>query len=142
MVDMSVTPALSIMELVAQQDAATLLPIIQQHVRPGTIDLWAAYNNVQRLLSVVQYQTFIESATGVHIQHRESYWNRVKTKIKKLTGCHDQMLSSYLDEFMWCVMAGQLQKLHEACTGILHSGIPCDLLTDSLLVPLQFSIIY
>ena len=38
---------LGVVELVAQRDAATLLPIIQQHVRPGTIvwsDMWTANN--------------------------------------------------------------------------------------------------
>ena len=85
-------------------------PIIQQHVRPGTIvwsDMWAAYNRVQHLPPVAQHQTvnhsieFVNSATGVHTQNIESYWNRVKTKIKRMKGVHDHMMSSYLDEFMW-----------------------------------------
>ena len=110
MVDTSLTPALGVMQLVAQRDAATLLPIIQQHVRPGTIvwsDMWAAYNRVQHLPPVAQHQTvnhsieFVNSATGVHTQNIESYWNRVKTKIKRMKGVHDHMMSSYLDEFMW-----------------------------------------
>ena len=60
MVDTSLTPALGVMELVAQQDAATILPIIQQHVCPGTIVwsvMWAAYNRVQYLPPVAQHQT-------------------------------------------------------------------------------------
>ena len=58
MVNTSLTPALGVMQLVAQRDAATLLPIIQQHVRPGTIvwsDMWAAYNRVQHLPPVAQH---------------------------------------------------------------------------------------
>ena len=37
------------MEVIDKRDAATLLPIIQQHTRPGTIihsDHWAAYRDL------------------------------------------------------------------------------------------------
>jgi len=44
---------------------------------------------------------FVEPSTGVHTQHVESYWNRVKTKLKRMKGCHGHQLPSYLDEFMW-----------------------------------------
>ena len=88
----------------------TLLPIIQQHVRPGTIiwgDEWAAYRRVQQLPAVTQHATvnhsieFVNPVTGVHTQHVESYWNRVKIKFKRMRGVQDTMLSSYLDEYMW-----------------------------------------
>ena len=36
------------------------------------------------------------------MQHVESYWNRIKTKLKRMKGCHAKQLPSYLDEFMWC----------------------------------------
>ena len=36
-VDISTRPATEYMQLVAQRNAATLLPIIQQHVHPGTV---------------------------------------------------------------------------------------------------------
>ncbi len=38
---------------------------------------------------------------GVHTQNIESYWNRVKTKLKRMRGCHGTEIDSYLDEFMW-----------------------------------------
>ena len=31
----------------------------------------------------------------------ESYWNRIKGKFKSMKGVHEDMLSSYVDEFMW-----------------------------------------
>ena len=110
--DTSHTPALGVMTLVARRDAATLLPVIQQHVQPGTIvwsDEWAAYNSVQQLPPVAQHQSesvnhsieFVNPSTVVHTQNIESYWNRVKTKFKRMKGVHEQMLSSYFDEFMW-----------------------------------------
>ena len=116
MVDTSHEPALGVMELVPSRDARTLLPIIQQHVRPGTIiwsDEWRAYRQVQSIPAVAQYQTvnhsvtFVDPTTGVHTQHIESYRNRVKAKFKRMKGVHEEMLSSYMDEFMWRKRHGQ-----------------------------------
>ena len=98
------------MELVQRRDAATLLPIIQAHVLPNTTifsDEWSAYNQIQQLPNVLSHQTvnhslhFVDPATGVHTQNVESYWNRVKTKFKRMKGVHLHQLPSYLDEFMW-----------------------------------------
>ena len=110
MVDVSHSPALGFMQVVPRRDAATLLPIIQQHLHSGTevhSDEWAAYRQVQHLPPVTQHLTvnhsitFINHTTGTHTQNIESYWNRVKTKFKRMKGVHEEMLSSYLDEFMW-----------------------------------------
>ena len=105
MVNTSYTPGLGVMEVVATRDAATLLHY-PQHVRPGTI-IWSD-QCLQLLASVAQHETvnhsieFVNLTTEVHTQNVESYWNRVKTKIKRMKGVHHQMVSSYLDEFMWC----------------------------------------
>ena len=110
MVDTSQTPALGYMEIVPDRSAATLLPIIQAHILPGTIihsDEWAAYQRVASLPNVAQYDTvnhsveFVNSTTGAHTQNIESYWNRSKTRFKAMRGCHADMIPSYLDEFMW-----------------------------------------
>ena len=110
MVDTSHHPALGYMEIVQHRNAATLLPIIQAHTAPGTIvhsDEWAAYNRVQGLPNVASYGvvnhsvTFVDPTTGVHTQHVESYWGRIKKKLKRMKGCHAHQLPSYLDEFMW-----------------------------------------
>ena len=85
------------------RSAANLLPIIQQHVRSGTIvhsDKWAAYNHVQHLSSVGQHRVvnhslhFVDPATSVHTQLGESYWNRVKMNFKQLKGVHTWTSSS------------------------------------------------
>ena len=109
MCDTSTDPALGYMEIVYTRDAATLLPIIQAHVNPGTViwsDSWAAYNNIINLPPVQGHSTVNHSiefvtASGVHTNHIESYWNRAKIKLKRMRGCHRSQLPSYLDEFMW-----------------------------------------
>ena len=77
---------------------------------PGTIihsDMWSAYRRVQSLPNVASHGTvnhsveFVNSVTGVHTQNIESYWNRVKTKLKRMKGVCPDQLASYLDEFMW-----------------------------------------
>ena len=74
-------------------DATTLLPIINRHIAPGTTvwsDQWAAYNSVASLSNVNRHTTvnhsieFVNTVTGVHTQNIESYWNRVKVKLKRM----------------------------------------------------------
>ena len=110
MVDTSQSPAIGYMELVPDRTQATLLPaIIQAHTNPGTTiwsDEWAAYRRVAALPNVASHSTVNHSLTfvsgsGTHTQNIESYWNRVKTKLKRMKGCHGDQVPSYLDEFMW-----------------------------------------
>ena len=107
------------MEIVATRDAATLLPIINAHVAPGTevwSDKWSAYNRVGSLPNVSQHRTinhsdnFVDPVTGVHTNHIESYWNRVKHKFKRMKGCSRTMLDGYLDEFMWRERYGSTRR--------------------------------
>ena len=98
------------MELVPRWNAATLLPIIQQHIHPGTTihsDDWAAYNRVASIPGVAGHQVvnhslhFVDPVTGVNTQTVESYWNRVKRKFKRMMGVSSNQLALHLDEFMW-----------------------------------------
>ena len=127
--DTSFTPALGYMEMVQRRDTATLLPIIQAHTRTGTIihsDEWAAYNRVQSLPTISLHQTvnhsveFVNSTTGTHTQNVESYWNRSKTKIKRMKGCHLHMIPNYLDEFMWRERHGKTASHGQALDSIIR----------------------
>lgn len=125
--DVSQSPALGYMEVVQRRNAATLLPIIQQHVAPGSIihsDQWAAYNSVSSLPNVSSHGTvnhtlhFVDPTTGVHTQNVESYWSRVKVKLKRMKGCAAHQLTSYLDEFMWKERHGTTRR--QAFTNIMR----------------------
>ena len=111
--------ALGYMQVVAQRNAATMLPIIQQHVAPGTIihsDEWRAYSRTAHLPNVASHQTvnhsieFVNSVTGAHTQNVESYWNRAKIKLKRMRGCHELEITGYLDEFMWRERHGKTSR--------------------------------
>ena len=87
------------METVDKRDAATLLPIIQRVVKPGTIihsDQWKAYHNISSRLQLSH-----DIATGIHTQAIESYWAKAKQKFKEMKGVSSHLLPSYLDERMW-----------------------------------------
>ena len=130
--DTSHQPALGYMEIVPRRDAQTLLPIIQAHVAPGTTvysDEWAAYNRAQQLPNVSSHQTvnhslhFVDPATGVHTQNIESYWDRVKTKFKRMKGVIPRQLPSYLDEFMW-------RERHGKTANLAHNNLMRDIATQ------------
>ena len=119
MCDTSFEPALGYMELVPDRTAATLLPIIQAHVRPGTkiiSNQWRAYNSVAQLPNVTSHGTvnhsvtFVDPTTGDHTQNIESYWCKVKLKFKAMKGVSQLQLWSYLDEFMWRERYGETKK--------------------------------
>ena len=94
---------------VARRDAATLLPIIQQWVQPGTTvhsDMWQAYNQ----LAAIGYQHgtvnhtlhFVDPATAVTTNRVEAMWQRAKNKFKAQHGpTNRDMIPDYLAEFMW-----------------------------------------
>ncbi|RUS82738.1 hypothetical protein EGW08_009518 [Elysia chlorotica] len=93
---------------VPQRDAATLLPILQQYVLPGTTvvsDLWGAYNTINNLgyhhLTVNHSLHFVDPATHATTNHVESMWSRAKLRNRRECGTHRQLLDSYLIEFMW-----------------------------------------
>ena len=61
---------------------------------------------------------FVDPVTGVHTNNVESYWNRVKRKIKHMKGCHRHQLPSYLDEFMWMERWGGSNAFNNICADI------------------------
>lgn len=96
------------MYAVPNRTAATLLPIIQVSIRPGTTimsDLWRAYGGIAAMgfqhLTVNHQMNFVDPVTGAHTQKVERSWKSAKRRNKRQNGTHRQMLDSYLCEFMW-----------------------------------------
>ena len=84
------------LEVVPRRDAATLLPIIQRNVAPGTVimsDSWRAYNTLPQLpegyahYAVNHSRNFVSPADRqVHTQNIEGMWSRIKRKHKRISG--------------------------------------------------------
>ena len=123
------------------RNVATLLPIIHQHIQTGTMvysDEWQAYNQEGNIPGL-EHRTvnhslfFVDPVTGVHTQTIESYWNRVKTKLKTMKGVHRDLLPGYLDEFIWREKAGQakLDAILHKISGSIRCKYPLHLQNGS-----------
>ena len=92
----------------ARRDANTLIPIIQEFVIPGTTivsGLWGAYNEIgangYQHLTVNHSINFVDPVTFANTNTVENFWMRAKHPSKKARGTKNDMLPSYLQEFMW-----------------------------------------
>ena len=88
-------------------DKGTLLPIIQDHILPGTCvmsDLWRAYdclnNEGFQHLTVNHSLNFIDPDTSAHTQNIENTWWVAKQSLRQ-TGRSRNMFENYLLEFLW-----------------------------------------
>ena len=101
---------------VDNRDAATLIPIIQKHVRPGTriySDNWAAYFNLNNLgyehFTVTHKTTFKQIYkhvdTGEIVQCNtnriEGAWKISKDHFRKINGTNTKLFEQHLCEVIW-----------------------------------------
>lgn len=59
------------------------------------------YRMLQGILQSTTAFTYRIPVTGDHTNNIQSYWERVKGKLKKMKGCKHELIPSYLDEFLW-----------------------------------------
>ena len=96
------------MRRVNDRSADTLVECIKEWCLPGTIivtDGWRGYSEVKAMgfdhEVVVHEDHFVDPVTGVHTNAVESWWQRCKRRLKRILGTSDELLCSYLDEFLW-----------------------------------------
>lgn len=103
---------LGYVEFVPDCSAATLLPIIERHILPGTIiysSEVAAYQELSTLNQVSPYihqsvnlsQNFKDPITGSCTSAVMGYWATIKTHLRKQGIKRDDMMPSHLEEIMW-----------------------------------------
>lgn len=94
-----------VMVEVPDRRAATLLPIIMDHVLPGTriiTDEFASYNQLQNHDAVNHTYNFVHPADPtVHTNTIEGTWGNAKAKYRAMHGTSEALFSSYLQEFLW-----------------------------------------
>jgi len=96
------------LEMVPRRDGATLLPVIQRVIQPGSrvwSDQWQGYNGLMAAgyihERVNHSQHFVNPITGVHTNNIEARWAACKATMKKRYGVRRHLLPGYLDEYMW-----------------------------------------
>lgn len=107
-VDTSTIPAKYFVSLVENRKSHTLLPIICNVCRPGSIiwsDEWRAYSQLTDYgyehLTVNHSLNFVNPVNGANTQSVESLWNKLKLRLKKLMGLNVHSLGEHLFEWMW-----------------------------------------
>ena len=100
----------SFMIVVADRSAATLIPIIQTYILPGTLiisDEWRAYSSLSSLgyqhQTVNHSQNFVDPGTGAHTNSVEGYWSCVKRQMRRqgVMNTSNDLFSTYLLESLW-----------------------------------------
>lgn len=103
---------------IPDKSAATLLPLVQEHIAPGSIvhtDGLPSYNGIANLpvnppyqhLVVIHQDNFVDPLTGACTNRVECYWKNAKRRFKSMAGVHTTTLESHLDEFLWRELFGK-----------------------------------
>ena len=93
---------------VGDRSSATLIPLIHQYVRPGSIimsDQWAAYNQINPgtfpHYTVNHSENFVNPTNGAHTQTVESGWGHIKKRLRNSMTTNPDFLDTYLAEHCW-----------------------------------------
>lgn len=105
-----------ILKLVKTRARATLIPIIEKHVRCNSniySDSWRAYVNAlnprgYRHFPVNHRHHFVDPLTGSHTQHIERFWRTVKEQIWRVRGNRsEKLLKTHLKVIEWTYWLGK-----------------------------------
>ena len=109
-VDTFTQPVKGFATMIPDRRAEAIIPIIESVVHPWSIihtDEAKAYRALGESLQNYEHSTvchkynFVDSVTGVHTQHVESWNNKIKTQIKDMRGMDEDNRSNMLSEFIF-----------------------------------------
>lgn len=96
---------------VEDRSAATLLPILQMFVEPGTrivSDLWSSYGAIEQLPEGYGHWTVNHSENFVNPENAEAHtntiegaWSHVKRKFRVMLGSSRDLFDTHIEEFLW-----------------------------------------
>ena len=100
------------LEWVKSRSEETLVPVIQEHIRPGTkihSDSWRAYNHLDNIGRASPYshgvvnhsKNYVDPESGVHTQEIERLWREFKQPKKMRCGIPRSGIEGYCAEFTW-----------------------------------------
>lgn len=86
-------------QIVENRSRDSLLQIIQEKIRPGSIimsDMWRGYTNLESILNEHNYthltvnhsETFVNPITGANTQSIEAFWSVIKRNLRKIGTNH------------------------------------------------------
>lgn len=130
------SPCRGYFQVVPRRYRATLNPILQRVLLPGSevhSDDWAAYRNLPRHVPnvsvhrvVVHKDHFVDPRTGIHTQEVESTWSQLKYHVKRERGIRRLDLQDFLNEEMWRQWRGQdavLPNIIQIISYIIHLNL-------------------
>ncbi|CAI9731350.1 Hypothetical predicted protein [Octopus vulgaris] len=93
----------SVLVPVPDQSGATLLPIILEHVLPGTCIVTDGCHSYEKLQESAGHNLQFMDPKDEKLNRNkiEGTWNNVKNRYKHLYGLSDNLFSTYLQEFSW-----------------------------------------
>ena len=106
-----------------RRDRGTLLPLIQQYIRPGSVvisDQWGAYNKLSDFgythHTINHSENFVDPTRSyVHTQNIERLWRDVKEWVKR-PGIKTRFLHQYLSRYLFMKAHMKAERLHAIFT--------------------------
>lgn len=115
-----VVPLIGPLGEAGRRDKRTLLPLIEQYIRRGTViisDQWRAYNTLSQLgythFTINHSQNFVDPVHGeIHTQNIERLWRDVKESVKR-PGIRSKFLYQYLARYLFLKDQDEDALLHQ-----------------------------